>query len=79
MTLGTIAAAIGILAGLAAIFGFVFAIVRKAFELATDVAILKMQMAEIQPVKLTKDVSWIKGALHALANVLRADLEDEPS
>lgn len=66
-------------AALAAIAGAGFAAFMWLFKLATDVAVLKEQMKDVQPVKLGKDISWIKGALHALANVLRADLEDEPS
>lgn len=65
------------LGALAAIGGSAFAAFMWLFKLATDVAVLKEQMKDVQPVKLAKDISWIKGALHALANVLRADLEEE--
>jgi hypothetical protein len=66
------------LAGLSAIAGAAFAAFMWLFKMATDVAVLKTQMAEVQPVKLARDISWIKGALHSLANVLRADLDEEP-
>lgn len=66
------------LAALAAIAGATFAALIWLFKMATDVAVLKTQMAEVQPVKLARDISWIKGALHSLANVLRADLAEDP-
>ncbi len=65
-------------AGLAAIFGAAFAALMWLFQLATDVAVLKTQMKEVRPVELAKQISWIKGALSALARVLHADLEEQP-
>lgn len=69
-------AIVGLLAAGFAIVGAVLGFVLWLFRLATDVAVLKAQMLEVQPITIAKDIAWIKGALATLARVLHAELDD---
>jgi hypothetical protein len=71
---------IALLAGVAsaaAILGAVFAMFNWLFKMASDVAVLKAQMGEVQPVQIAKDIAWLKGAISAVAKVLHADLDEQ--
>ena len=72
-----IASVIAAIVGGFTILGFVLGFVLWLFRMATDVAVLKAQMGEVQPVQIAKDIAWIKGALNTLARVLHADLDEE--
>ncbi len=73
MSAGTLLA---IAASLAAILGAAMAALLWLFRLATDVAVLKTQMGEVQPVSIAKDIAWLKGAISAIAKVVHADLSE---
>jgi hypothetical protein len=64
-------------ASAAAILGAVFAMFNWLFKMASDVAVLKAQMGEVQPVQIAKDIAWLKGAISAVAKVLHADLDEQ--
>lgn len=68
---------LAIASALAAISGAAFAGFLWLFRLATDVAVLKQQMGEVQPVSMARDIAWIKGAISALAKVIHADLSEQ--
>lgn len=68
---------IAAIAAAAAIMGVVTGFVLWLFKLATDVAVLKSQMGQVEPIRIVSDIAWIKGALRTLATVLHAEIESD--